>query len=119
VASTSTPSSTTQTATTSSGTGTSPTGPSTTASAGCGTVTGGKDDYQGQTLTVHAGTGVSCATAMKVMSDLSAGKAENHQGSSDASSYLTVDGWTCPYGSMGIQACSKGSQHIYALAAPA
>jgi hypothetical protein len=59
---------------------------------------------------------VSCAIATKVMSDLGAGTAENHQGSSDATSYLTVDGWTCPYGNMDIQLCSKGSQHIQAYA---
>jgi hypothetical protein len=82
----------------------------------CGTVTGGKDDFQGKPLTVHAGTGVSCATAIKVMTDLSAGKATNHQGANDATSYFAVDGWTCPYGNMDIQGCSKGSQSIYAFA---
>jgi hypothetical protein len=115
VASPSTASSTTQTGSTTSGTATLATGPSaSTAGTECGTVTGGNDDYQGQTLTVYAGTGVSCATAMRVMSDLSAGKAENHQGANDALSYFTVDGWTCPYGNMDIQVCSKGSQRIRA-----
>jgi hypothetical protein len=106
----------TQTGTTSSGTGTSSTAPSSSASTRCGTVTGGNDDFQGQTLTVYAGAGVSCATATTVMSDLSAGKATNHQGASDASSYFIVDGWTCPYGNMGAQVCSKGSQQVQAYA---
>jgi hypothetical protein len=82
----------------------------------CGTVTGGANDYQGQTLTVHAGSGVSCATALMVIRDLGSGKAQNHPGSDQAQSYLTVDGWTCPYGNMGIQDCLMGGLHIEATA---
>jgi hypothetical protein len=80
----------------------------------CGTVTGGKYDYQGQTLTVHAATGVSCTTAMTVIGDLSAGKAQNHQGQDQLSSYFSLDGWTCPYNNMGTQSCSKGKLIIQA-----
>lgn len=82
----------------------------------CGTVTGGKYDYQGQTLTVYAGAGVPCNTAMQVITDLSAGKALNHQGPDQLSSYFLVDGWTCGYGNMDTQPCSKGSLHIDAYA---
>jgi hypothetical protein len=97
-------------------TSTSTTTSSPSALARCGTVTGGNDDYQGQQLTVHAGTGVSCATAMKVIGDLSAGRATNHPGPNDASSYFAVDGWKCPYGNMGVQVCSKGDLMVNATA---
>lgn len=121
---------TTGTGTSPSGTGTSPTGTATnptgttgtgtSATAGsppqfgpsCGTVTGGTYDYRGQTLTVHAGVGVSCATALRVMRDLSAGIAQNHQGPNSATSYFSVDGWTCRYGNMELQPCSKGKLFI-------
>lgn len=82
----------------------------------CGTVTGGENDYQGQTLTVHSAPEVSCSTAMRVITDLSTGKAANHQGADQASSYLTVDGWTCPYGNMGFQDCIHGRLRIEATA---
>ena len=39
--------------------------------ASCGTVTSGPDDYNGEPLTVYPGPGVSCGTAMTVMTDLS------------------------------------------------
>jgi hypothetical protein len=118
-ASTSTPtpttgSSTTQTSTSAPNTFTATSSPS--ALARCGTVTGGNDDYQGQQLTVHAGTSISCATAMKVIADLSAGKATNHPGPNDASSYFAVDGWKCPYANMDVQVCSKGDLTIDATA---
>lgn len=82
----------------------------------CGTVQGGPDDYQGQMLTVHTTSGVPCATALIVFRDLGTSKAQNHQGSDAADSYLTVDGWKCPYGNMGTQICEKGSLSILARA---
>lgn len=83
----------------------------------CGTVTGGGDTYKGQ-LTVYAGAGVSCATATRVIADLSAGKAQNHQGQDVATSYFSVDGWRCSYGNMDSQGCSKGSLQILVHAPP-
>lgn len=73
----------------------------------CGTVTGGADDYQGAKLTVKVSGGVSCATAMRVMTDLSSGQAQDHKGASDAESWFIVDGWFCPYGNMGNQLCFR------------
>lgn len=85
----------------------------------CGTITGGRDDYQGQVLTVYAAPGVSCTTATQVMGDLSVGKAQTHEGPNQASSYFVVDGWTCPYGSMGIQQCSQGGLSILGVTSSA
>jgi hypothetical protein len=82
----------------------------------CGTVKGGPNDYQGATLTVYAKAGTSCARAMRVMTDLGAGRGENHQGTSDATSYILVDGWTCPYGNMDIQTCAMGKSSLEATA---
>jgi hypothetical protein len=82
----------------------------------CGTVTGGPDDYQGAMLTVRASAGVSCATAIRLLTNLSAGRAATHQGSADANSWFALDGWTCPYGNMGTQSCYKGNLYIEATA---
>jgi hypothetical protein len=53
---------------------------------------------------------------MKVLTDLGAGNAQNHEGPDQASSYLTVDGWTCPYGNNDIQSCNQGQLRIEATA---
>jgi len=79
-------------------------------------VTGGTDDYRGAKLTVYRGTGVSCATTMQVITDLSTGKAQNHSGADSESSYFVVDGWKCPYGNMDVQNCGKGNLQIAAYA---
>ncbi len=76
---------------------------------------GGSDDYGPATLTVGAGSGVSCGTALHVLGDLGAGKAQDHPGPDSAESYFLVDGWTCPYGNMGVQNCFEGDHQIQAV----
>ena len=70
---------------------------------------GRREIVHGQTLTVHTGAGVSCATAVRVLTDLFAGKAQNHQGADLLSSYFSVDGWRCTYGDRARKAAPGGS----------
>jgi hypothetical protein len=81
--------------------------------ASCGTMHGGGGLYSG-TLTVKTTPGVSCSAAIAVFNDMAAEHSVNHEGPDSADSYLTVDGWNCPYGNMGIQTCWHRNDEIVA-----
>jgi hypothetical protein len=77
-----------------------------------GYVTGGDDSIPGAKLSVYA-RGTNCAVATKVIADLSDSRGINHPGpEGSADSSFSVDGWTCPYGNMGIQTCTMGTSLI-------
>lgn len=78
----------------------------------CGSVSGGPDDFNGAHLRVYARPGLSCPVAIRVVSDLSSGRASNHAGASDSTSHFSVDGWGCPYGNMGVEVCVRGGARI-------
>jgi hypothetical protein len=47
----------------------------------------------------------SCASATAVLTAVMHTHGKQHVGSSEADSYTTFSGWTCPYGLMGEQTC--------------
>jgi hypothetical protein len=74
----------------------------------CGTLKGPEGSYA-----ISAGTGIGCATARQVFTDLWVGNGVVHQGIDEANSYTAVDGWGCGSGAGGF-GCSYGTQYISA-----
>jgi hypothetical protein len=64
----------------------------------CGTLEG----PSGAQLTVTTEDHVGCPEALGVFRDLFAGKGDRHQGTDEADSYTTVDGWSCGSGAGGF-----------------
>jgi hypothetical protein len=54
---------------------------------------------------VYVKGSTSCASATAALDAVMHGHGKRHVGASEASSYVTVGGWLCPYGDMGGQTC--------------
>lgn len=58
-----------------------------------------------------------CRSAVRALGAVMHLHGANHSGGSEVNSYFTYEGWTCPYGQMGIQTCFLGpSSHPRASA---
>jgi hypothetical protein len=56
---------------------------------------------------VYVSGPATCGSAEAALTAVMHLQAAQHQGSSEASSYFTVDGWRCPFGNMGFQTCER------------
>jgi hypothetical protein len=54
---------------------------------------------------------VSCQTAERTLDAVMHLQAKQHVGASEAGSYFTYKGWTCPFGDMGQQLCDLFPGH--------
>jgi hypothetical protein len=54
---------------------------------------------------VYIAGATSCKTAEETLNAVLHMEAKTHSGSSEADSFFTYKGWTCPFGNMGSQLC--------------
>jgi len=52
---------------------------------------------------------ISCGAGTEALAAIMHRRGHNHGNGSEANSYFTYRGWTCPYGQMGSQFCFMGS----------
>ena len=66
---------------------------------------------------VYVSARTTCAAAKTVLSAVMHLRASAHEGSGNANSYFSYDGWRCAFGQMGDQPCWQPVTHPYRAAA--